>query len=73
MLFPTFSDHFNQSASTPPAATRRGRVTLGPEFADSSLEESGFEPLVPPQSQHNNRGTGPMSPRRRERKMQRFK
>jgi hypothetical protein len=32
------------------------------EFAaDSPLEEGGFEPLVPPQSQHN-RGTGPMSP-----------
>jgi hypothetical protein len=31
------------------------------EFADSLLEESGFEPLVPLQSQHN-RGTGPMSP-----------
>jgi hypothetical protein len=31
------------------------------EFADSLLEEGGFEPLVPPQSQHN-RGTGPMSP-----------
>jgi hypothetical protein len=27
-------------------------------FADSPLEESGFEPLVPPQSQHNRR-TGP--------------
>jgi hypothetical protein len=30
-------------------------------FADSALEESGFEPLVPLQSQHNH-GTGPMSP-----------
>jgi hypothetical protein len=29
--------------------------------SDSPLEESGFEPLVPLQSQHN-RGTGPMSP-----------
>jgi hypothetical protein len=35
---------------------------LRTEFAvDSALEESGFEPLVPLQSQHN-RGTGPMSP-----------
>ena len=32
---------------------------------DCLLEESGFEPLVPPQGQHN-RGTGPMSPRRRD-------
>jgi hypothetical protein len=30
-------------------------------FADSPLEEAGFELLVPLQSQHN-RGTGPMSP-----------
>jgi hypothetical protein len=36
--------------------------TLLSEFApDSALEEGGFEPLVPSQSQHN-RGTGPMSP-----------
>jgi hypothetical protein len=40
---------------TPPA-----RRDVG--FAlDSLLEEGGFEPLVPPLSQHN-RGTGPMSP-----------
>src|SRR5690242_16506756 len=31
------------------------------EFADSPLEESGFEPLVPLQTRHN-RGTGPMHP-----------
>jgi hypothetical protein len=31
------------------------------EFADSSLEESGFEPLVPLRNQHN-RGIGPISP-----------
>jgi hypothetical protein len=30
-------------------------------FADSPLEESGFEPLVPLLNR-NNRGTGPMSP-----------
>jgi hypothetical protein len=45
----------------------------GVRFAlDSPLEQSGFELLVPPQGQHN-RGTGPMSPRRRERKMRRCK
>ena len=37
------------------------RVERDRGFADSLLEESGFEPLVPLQSQHN-RGTGPMSP-----------
>jgi hypothetical protein len=31
------------------------------EFADSPLEESGFEPLVPLQNRRN-RGTDPMSP-----------
>jgi hypothetical protein len=37
-------------------------VESGRRFVhDSSLEEGGFEPLVPPQNQHN-RGTGPMSP-----------
>jgi hypothetical protein len=30
-------------------------------FADSPLEETGFEPLVPLRSQHN-RGAGPTSP-----------
>jgi hypothetical protein len=34
------------------------RPTPEPMFADSPLEETGFEPLVPLRSQHN-RGTGP--------------
>jgi hypothetical protein len=47
------------------SALRRKRepchITSHGSFLDSLLEESGFEPLVPLQNQHN-RGTRPMSP-----------
>jgi hypothetical protein len=46
------------------AAKVRGFLPTAPGCTaetDWLLEEGGFEPLVPPQSQHN-RGTGPMSP-----------
>jgi hypothetical protein len=43
-------------------ARSNGPIPTAEQFvADSALEEGGFEPLVPPQLQHN-RGTGPISP-----------
>jgi hypothetical protein len=49
-------------ASSSPAPCRQP-LARDQGFADSPLEESGFEPLVPLESQHN-RGSGPMSPMR---------